>query len=115
MSAIPSVSIKSQLDYQQTMKLINMMLSKTNNHFGSVLLGQQYAQFYLEQINKMLESELLNIQILAELQIKVENDLRIIRDDCYRRLNISNVNKEHIDDNNYLMSMILDFILSIKI
>ncbi len=114
MSVITSASIKSQLDYHQTIKLMNMMLSKTE-YFGSVLIGQQYAEFYLEQIKKMLESEYINIQILSELQNKVENDLRIIKDDCDRRLYISNINKDHIDDNRHMMSMILDFILSIKI
>ena len=104
----PSKLITEQADYIQTMKLINEMLSKTNNNLGSVQIGQKYAKFYLENINQMLNSEYINIQFLNELKKIVVIDLEFIRDDCNKRINHKDVN-----DNNYMMSMILDFILSL--
>jgi len=113
MTTIKSCSIMEQIDYNSTMQLINEMLLKTNIKFGSVQIGQIYAKFYLEQINKMLISEYINIEILNELKLKVKSDLEFIRNDCNRRIRIINVNDKDINDNNYMMSMILDFILSL--
>ena len=109
MTTIKSKSVMEQIDYIKTMQLINEMLSKTNNKFGSVQIGQYYAKFYLEKINQMLISEYINNEILNELQLTVEIDLEFIRNDCNRR-----INHKDVHDNNYMMSMILDFILSLE-
>ena len=103
-----SKSIINQLDYIQTMKLINEMLVKPNNNLGSVQIGQKYATFYLEKINQMLLTEYIDREILEELKIKVKNDLEDVRNDCKHRINHKDVN-----DNNHMMSMILDFILTL--
>ena len=84
------------------------MLTKTNTSLGSVQIGQKYATFYLEKINQMLLTENIDTEILEELKIMVKNDLEYIRNECKYRINNKDVN-----DNNHMMSMILDFILTL--
>ena len=104
-----------QLDYIQTMKLIEYMLAKTSNKIGSVILGKEYALYYKTEISKLLESEYINIEILNELKLKVVIDLETIRNDCKRRFSYTDDNNVcNVADNNYMMSMISDFILTLK-
>ena len=51
----------------------------------------------------------MNEDIWKELKEKVEGDLKLIRDDCQRR-----VRSQHTIDNNNMMSYILDFILTLE-
>jgi len=108
-----SDSIKNQLDYKLIMSLINKVLSSPDK-FGSVIFGKKYANFYNEEINnKMLINEFIDMEILQELKLKVDNDLQTVRADCNRRACLP-INKEYLDNNNHMMSAILDFIKSIN-
>ena len=63
-----SSDIKNQLDYSYTMELIDDML-KIKQVLGSQKVGHTFATFYKEQIDKMLENEKVNLEILSNLQI----------------------------------------------
>jgi len=103
-----STEIMSQQDYKTSIELINQILAKTNIELGSVKIGQRYALYYKEKFNAMLGDYLIDMQILDELKNQVRTDLDIIRIDCNRRVLTMNV-----ADNNHMISMILDFILSL--
>ena len=102
--------IREQIDYKMMMNCINKMLEKNKDPMpGSIILGKKYANFYLNHINKMLELECINKNILEMLCKKVEPDLDFIRKDCERRMYYS----EDVKDNDNMMSIILDFILTL--
>ena len=58
----------------------------------------------------MLSSEYIDKDILKKLSEDVRVDLEFIRADCKKRAFCS----EHVQDNNNMMSMILDFILTLN-
>jgi hypothetical protein len=99
-------NIKEQIDYKIMIDCINKILEKKPIS-GSIILGKKYAKFYLEEINKMLEFG--DRDILEMLTKKVEPDLEFIRKDCANR-----IYNEDVQDNNNMMSIILDFILTLN-
>jgi cellulose biosynthesis protein BcsQ len=105
---ITSNQAREDYNYKLSMIYINKIKNKTNFSFGSVQLGIKYANFYFKKIEEMLISEYINYSILEELKIKVNQDYEIIIKDCNFR-----VYNEHVLDNKYLISVILDFILSL--
>jgi hypothetical protein len=107
---IKSSDVKNQVDYTITMNLIQKMLNKVTPipTPGSILIGKKYAETYNEKINKMLETEYLNSQILYEMRKNVKQDLEMIIQDSNRRFY-----SYHIQENKDMMSMTLDFILSL--
>ncbi len=107
---IKSCDVKNQVDYIVTMNLIQKMLNKVTPipTPGSILVGKKYAEQYNEKINKMLEHEFLNNEILSEMRRNVREDLESIIQDGNRRFF-----SYHIQENKEMMSMILDFILSL--
>lgn len=109
-----SASIKKQLDYFYTIDMINDMLSK-EAITGSHKLGTKYALFYKEQIEKMLSGETIDKLILLSLQDKVKEDLTFIKNDKQERMSNfpNNYTQEQTNKNIYMMSMILDFILTL--
>ena len=106
-----SNSVKQQLDYIITMRLIDNMLKKenTNPPKGSIIIGMEYANIYMNMINMMLCMEYVDMNILEELSNKVRGDLEFISSDSKKR-----VKSQHTIDNDNMMSMILDFILSLQ-
>jgi hypothetical protein len=101
--------VKKQQDYIITMRLINDMLAKEDTGAGSIKLGKKYAQFYFDKINDMLSTREMNNDIYKELNEKVKIDLELIRADCKKR-----VQTQNSIDNNNMMSMIIDFILTLE-
>lgn len=104
-----SLTIKEQTDYKKMMEYINKMVNKKESPAGSVILGKKYANFYLNEINEMLSLEDIDKNIFTKLSEKVSPDLIFIREDCQRRMYWS----EDVQDNDNMMSMITDFILSL--
>ncbi len=104
--------VRNQADYKIMKQYIDDMLNKPtpNPSPGSIILGKKYANNYLNEINNMLSSEYIDESILLELRNKVLPDLEFIREDCKRRLYWS----EHVQDNDNMMSMILDFVLTLS-
>ena len=105
--------IKEQIDYKIMIDSINKILEKKPIS-GSIILGKKYANFYLQEINKMLEFDDKDVvrvreDILEMLTKKVEPDLEFIRKDCANRFY-----NEDVQDNNNMMSIILDFILTLN-
>ena len=109
MDNITSQSVKTQLDYKIMMQYINNILDKENTGPGSILVGKEYADKYLSKINEMLSSEYVNMEILRSLSIEVLPDLTDIRADCKKR----NYCNQHVKDNDNMMSIIIDFILTL--
>ena len=105
-----SESVKNQEDYNIMIEHINKMINKenTNPPSGSIILGIRYANDYLNEITKMLETEYVDMIILNELSKKVVKDLEFIRADCKKRFSTQNTM-----DNNIMMGIILDFILTL--
>ena len=105
-----SSGIKLQLDYIITMDLIKRMLDKVTPTPtpGSILIGKQYATKYHDTITKMLSNEFVDIEILKDARVTVKQDLELIIEDSNRRFF-----SHHIKENQHMMSMILDFILSL--
>jgi hypothetical protein len=101
-------NIKFQPDYFETMRLIDLMISKEVSISGSVVIGKKYAEYYKEKIEKMLQPDYIDLMLLEELKKKVVVDLEYIREDNQKRFASKNT-----FDNDRMMSMILDFILSI--
>ena len=112
MTDITVESVKSQTDYIMTMQYINNMLEKVIPDPplipGSILVGKKYASKYNEEITKMLSSEYIDKDILKKLSEDVRVDLDYIRTDCKKR-----VYSDHVQDNNNMISIILDFILTL--
>lgn len=110
METLTSNSVKQQIDYIVMMNHIDNMLKKTNTNppMGSIIIGKEYANDYMNEINKMLETEYINMTILKELSNKVLYDLNFIRADCKKRFS-----SQHTQDNDNMMSIILDFILTL--
>ena len=96
-------------DYKHMMHYIDAMLAKDDSELGSIILGKKYALYYKQEITTMLASEKINTDMLEQLQTKVRVDLEFIRKDCEKRMYYS----QNVADNDYMMSMILDFILSL--
>lgn len=121
MDKITSDSVRSQLDYKIMMQYINDMLGKESPESvslastdrgatpGSIILGKKYADKYFSKINEMLSSEYVNIEILKSLSKEVLPDLEYIRADCKNR-----VYSKNVQDNDNMMSIILDFILTLN-
>lgn len=107
--SLKSNDIKQQEDYMITMDMINEMLS-IKAILGSEKIGRKYADFYNQKITEMLKDENVNIEILAELQNKVDRDLSDVREDCNHRRGMSPQTDKQIQKNNHMMSMIMDFI-----
>ena len=107
-----SSDIKNQMDYSYTMELIDDML-KIKPVLGSQKVGHTFATFYKEQIDKMLENEKVNLEILSNLQIKVHNDLIVVRQDRNQRAGNSVITDEQTKKNDIMMSMIMDFIATL--
>jgi hypothetical protein len=107
---IKSSEVKLQLDYTITMNLINEMLEKVTPipTPGSILIGKEYATKYRDNITKMLSDEYIDTDMLLNMQQSVQKDLKFILEDCNRRFYTHN-----IQENKNMMSMILDFILSL--
>jgi len=103
--------VKEQTDYKIMIHYIHKILYKNTNSPvpGSIVLGQKYAKFYLDEINEMLSLEEVDVNILVKLNARVRPDLEFIRKDCENRLYWS----EDVEDNNSMMSMITDFILTL--
>ena len=108
--SIKSSSVKLQTDYLVTMNLINNMLDKVSPTPtpGSILIGKQYAIKYHENIAKMLSGEYIDKDLLLDMRQNVRTDLNFILDDSNQRFY-----SYHIYENKKMMSMILDFILSL--
>ncbi len=109
---LSSTSVYEDPNYPLAMEYINKIKNKTNIKLGSVQLGIKYATFYFDKINEMLISEYVDIQILNELKEQVQKDYEIIINDCKQRINPE---REDVKDNKYMISIILDFILTLKI
>ena len=107
---IRSDKIKQRCDYTITMNYITNMLQKEVPipTPGSILVGKKYATFYQDKINSMLSTYYMDQDIYKDLCEKVTVDLDFIRQDCKNRVYTQNSN-----DNNNMMSIITDFILSI--
>jgi len=101
-------NIKFQPDYLATMRLINHMIKKEKSISGSVVIGKEYAEYYKDKIERMLQPDFIDMMILEKLKKKVVLDLEFIREDNKKRF----ANK-HTFDNDIMMSMILDFIISL--
>lgn len=104
-----SSSIRNQRGYSLAQNLIEKRLSE-GPEVGSVILGRKKALFYQGKINDMLANEFVNNEILSELKISVSRDLNEIRSDEERRAIRS---PETTELNNHMMSMVLDFILTL--
>ena len=89
---------------------ISLMLAKTNIKLGSVQLGQKYAAYYKLKFEELLNDKYINNDILIELKEQVVKDYKIIKEDCFNR-----VMSHNIIDNKNMISMILDFILTLKV
>lgn len=107
---IKSDDIKKQIDYITTMNLINRMLNKVTPTPtpGSILVGKQYAVNYKDKIDTMLKNEYVDEDVLFDMRRSVKQDLQLIIEDGNRRFY-----SYHIQENKEMMSMILDFILSL--
>lgn len=105
-----SSDIKLQRDYLITMDLIKNMLDKftPTPTPGSILVGKKYATLYQDKITKMLSNEFVDMEILNDARVTVREDLELIIQDSNRRFF-----SHHIKENQQMMSMILDFILSL--
>lgn len=106
--SLQSSVVSVQSDYNVTMHLINKMLEKPESKAGSVILGKSFANFYNEAINKILSNESVDMEYLKVLKSRVSIDLSLIRADCAIRVRSNN-----IIENDIMMSMIADFILSL--
>ena len=108
--SIKSSGVKLQPDYLVTMNLINKMLDKVTPTPtpGSILVGKQYAVKYNDNITKMLSGEYIDTDMLLYMRQNVKKDLDFILEDCNKRFY-----SYHIQENKNMMSMILDFILSL--
>jgi hypothetical protein len=102
-----SNALKQRTDYKLMMHYIDSMLAKpiAEPVPGSILLGKKYAAFY----KKRIEEFLCNPDILEELQKQAQIDLEAIQKDCEKRAYWS----QNVADNDYMISMIQDFVLSI--
>lgn len=109
---LKSNTVKSRYDYLITLEYLNNMLA-INPMIGSQKVGVKYATFYNDKINEMLKDEYINLEILKELQLKVNDDLRFIRNDRKERMGMSDFTDLQTKKNDYMMSMILDFILTL--
>ena len=105
-----SSDIKLQCDYLITMDLINRMQDKftPTPTPGSILVGKKYATLYQDKITQMLSNEFVDMEILKDARVTVQQDLELIIEDSNRRFF-----SHHIKENQQMMSMILDFILSL--
>jgi len=106
--SLQSSVVSLQSDYNVTMRLIIQMLEKPESKAGSVILGKSFANFYNDAINKILSNESVDMGYLKELKSRVSIDLSLVRTDCARRFQSKNT-----ADNDIMMSMITDFILSL--
>ena len=106
-----SSDVKLQMDYIVTMDLINRMLDKVTPipTPGSIIIGKQYAKQYGDKITQMLSNEYIDKQILLDMSHTVKKDLDFIIQDGNRRFFTY-----HIQENRNMMSMILDFGLTLK-
>jgi len=107
---IKSSGVKLQTDYLVTMNLINKMLDKVTPTPtpGSILIGKQYALKYNDIITKMLSGEYIDTDMLLDMRQNVKKDFEFIIEDCNKRFYTY-----HIAENRKMMSMVLDFILSL--
>ncbi len=108
--SIKSSAVKLQPDYLVTMNLINKMLDKVTPTPtpGSIIVGKQYAVKYNDNITKMLSSEYIDKDMLLDMRQNVKKDFEFVIDDSNRRFY-----SYHIAENQQMISMILDFILSL--
>jgi hypothetical protein len=106
--SLQSSNISVQSDYQETMRLITNMLEKPESNAGSVILGKSFANFYNDAIKKLLLTDTIDMRYLKELQSRVSLDLTMVRVDCAKRVRSTNT-----IENDIMMSMITDFILSL--
>ena len=102
-----SDNVKNQNDYKIVMDMIDIMLN-TNGPQGSIALGKYYAKKYKDMFSEMLSGEKIKLEILNNALATVDGDLRDVRNDCRRRIRSS-----FTDQNDYMMSMITDFVKSI--
>lgn len=99
-------------NYHLAMEWINKVKNKTNV-LGSVQLGVKYANFYYEHINKLScqeDIDHIDLQLLKTLKLKVLEDYDIIIRDCQKRVNPE---RDDVSDNKKMISVILDFILTL--
>ena len=114
-----SESVRRRLDYLYTMDHINTMRKlneKPKPIAGSFEFGLQYANFYYDKINKMLEKEHVDMEVLKELQSLVHIDLKKVRADAKERVANSfapEFTYVQTKKNDGMMSMIMDFIATL--
>jgi predicted restriction endonuclease len=101
-----SDKVKNQYDYKVVMNMIEKMLN-TNGPQGSISFGKYYAAKYKDMFNNMLSGDVVNFEILDNALTSVDEDLREVRNDCRRR-----IRSTLTDQNDYMMSMITDFVKS---
>jgi hypothetical protein len=102
-----SQKVMDQSDYKIVMNMINKTVN-TDGPNGSISVGKYYAIKYKDMINNMLCQDELNVDVLNELLSIVDSDLIDVRLDCNRRIRSS-----YTESNDYMMSMITDFVKSI--
>jgi len=102
-----SDNIRNKSDYKVVMDMIERMLN-TDGPQGSIAFGKYYATKYRDMFNNMLSEDEVNLEILNNALQTVDGDLIEVRNDCRRRIRSS-----FTDQNNYMMSMITDFVKSI--
>ena len=93
---------------QDTLNYINYILSKKEKDSESIRIGRECASFYKNKINQMLLDDKINTSILNELRDRVQMDYEDIINDCKHRLQ-----SQTTFDNINMMTLILNFILSI--
>ena len=102
-----SKTVVNQHDYKIVMDMINKALN-INGPNGSIIVGKYYASKYKDMIGNMLYQDELNVNVLNEMLGYVDKDLIDVRQDCSKR-----IRSNYTDSNNYMMSMIADFLKSI--
>ena len=107
-----STYIKKQLDYVQVQTHLNTMLKITPSS-GSQKIGVEYATFYKESIDNMLQNEKVDVNILKLLQKKVHEDLIFIRNDRKFRSGNHPMTDAQTRMNDIMMSLIMDFIATL--
>ena len=109
---LKSQDVMKQLDYLYTMHEVNQML-EIKAVTGSQKVGNKYATFYKDKIDEMLKNEYINCDILRELQSRANKDLREVRSDRRERAGMSDFTDKQTEKNDVMMSMIMDFIMSL--